>query len=104
MSAHTPGPWSFLEGEDGDTPTSGPLTITGGNLDDLANVYSRDDATVSVPFEQAIANAALIASAPELLDALKGVVAVADRDTPEFRAARAAIAKAERSPLPGDAS
>lgn len=30
-----------------------------------------------------------------MLEALKGVVAVADRDTPEFARARAAIAKAE---------
>jgi len=71
MAQHTPGPWSFLEGEDDETPTSGPLTICDrANLDDLANVYSRDDATVSVPFEEAIANARLIAAAPDLLDAL----------------------------------
>lgn len=37
----------------------------------------------------------LIKAASDLLAALRGVVAVADRDTVEFRAARAAIAKAE---------
>lgn len=41
------------------------------------------------------ANAALICAAPDLLEALKGVVRVADRATDEFDAARAAIAKAE---------
>jgi hypothetical protein len=41
------------------------------------------------------ANAQLIAAAPDLLDALKGVVRVADRATVEFDAARAAIIKAE---------
>ena len=41
------------------------------------------------------ANARLITAAPELLAALKGAVAVADRRTDEFDAARAAIAKAE---------
>jgi hypothetical protein len=41
------------------------------------------------------ANARLIAAAPELLEALKGVLRVADRKTDEFDAARAAIAKAE---------
>ena len=40
------------------------------------------------------ANARLIAAAPDLLEALKGVVAVADRKTDEFDRAKAAIAKA----------
>lgn len=37
----------------------------------------------------------LTAAAPDLLEALKGVVRVADRRTVEFDAARAAIARAE---------
>ena len=41
------------------------------------------------------ANARLMSAAPELLEALKAVVAVADRDTDVFNAARQAIAKAE---------
>lgn len=41
-----------------------------------------------------LANARLIAAAPELLEALRGVVRVADRATVEFDAARAAIKKA----------
>jgi hypothetical protein len=40
------------------------------------------------------ANARLIAAAPELLEALRGVLRVADRNTDEFNAARAALAKA----------
>jgi len=40
------------------------------------------------------ADMGLIAAAPDLLAALIGVVAVADRSTVEFDAARAAIAKA----------
>lgn len=40
-------------------------------------------------------NARLVAAAPDLLDALKAVVAIADRKTVEFDRARAAIAKAE---------
>ena len=39
-------------------------------------------------------NARLIAASPDLLEALQGVVRVADRATVEFDAARAAIAKA----------
>lgn len=42
-----------------------------------------------------LANARLIAAGPELLQALKEVVAIADRRTVEFDRARAAIAKAE---------
>jgi len=38
--------------------------------------------------------AKLFAAAPELLSALQGVIRVADRDTDEFIAARAAVAKA----------
>lgn len=44
--------------------------------------------------EQWEANARLIAAAPDLLEALIGVVRVADRATDEFDAARAAIRKA----------
>ena len=46
---------------------------------------------VAVQLEQ---YARLIAAAPELLEALEGVLRVADRKTDEFDAARAAIAKA----------
>ena len=45
------------------------------------------------------ANARLIAAAPDLIAALKGVLRVADRATDEFDAARAAIAKAEGNPV-----
>lgn len=40
------------------------------------------------------ANARLIAAAPDLLSALQAVIRVADRDTDEFIAARAAVVKA----------
>lgn len=40
------------------------------------------------------ANVTLMAAASDLLEALKGVVRIADRKTVEFDAARAAIAKA----------
>lgn len=43
----------------------------------------------------ALANAKLLNAAPDLLEALRGVLRVADRKTDEFDAARAAIAKAE---------
>lgn len=43
------------------------------------------------------ATAGLVAAAPELLEALRGVLRVADRATVEFVAARAAIIKATGS-------
>ena len=42
-------------------------------------------------------HARLMAAAPELLEALRGVIRVADRATDEFDAARRAIAKATGS-------
>ena len=73
---HTPGPWTFLEQEDTESVgnAGGPLTICGPANDDLANVYSSDDSTVSIPREQAIANAHLISAAPEMLAALESMV------------------------------
>lgn len=73
MSGHTPGPWTFLEGgrteEDGNA--GHPLTICGPDGDDLANVYSRDDATVNISREEAIANARLMTAGPAMLEALE---------------------------------
>lgn len=45
--------------------------------------------------ERKAARYRLEVAAPDLLEALKGVLRVADRKTAEFDAARAAIAKAE---------
>ena len=78
MNTHTPGPWK-IRAEEADEEywvtedhyTVGPAKI----------VYKIEDAR-------------LIAAAPELLEALKGVLRVADRKTDEFDAARAAINKA----------
>jgi hypothetical protein len=83
---HTPGPWGF-----------NPKT---------REIYEDDSEGVRVPIaivgdylitseEQMAADGYLMASSPQLLSALKAVVAVADRETPEFIAARALIAKAE---------
>ena len=77
---HTPGPWvGFLD--QGHLVAIMPAGRPG-------NVCQ-----FSVPPTDADAH--LIEAAPELLAALKVVVAIADRRTDEFDAARAAIAKAE---------
>lgn len=76
MSRHTAAPWTFLEEDTSEfgSNASMPLTICGPNHDDLASVYSSADATVNVSRAEAIANARLIASAPNLLECLKAFV------------------------------
>jgi hypothetical protein len=84
MSKHTPGPWEIDRGW---------------------HLYERDRyykivAGWDYPHGFSLsafmneADACLIAAAPDLLEALKAVLAVADRKTVEFDMARAAIAKA----------
>jgi len=75
---HTPGPWTVGEG----TGYRNQIAIE----PTIGCVYGAG--------ENVKANARLVAAAPDLLEALKGVVRVADRKTVEFDAARAAIAKA----------
>lgn len=73
MSAqHTPGPWRYLEDHDGDN-AGRPLTVCDAANNDLANVYSQDDATVDISRGEAIANARLIAAAPDGLALAKGL-------------------------------
>lgn len=92
MSAqkHTPGPWvigdGYIEWYHNDDYSGAPDAIVGPNGE---CVVGSSEWTHLNPHD-----ARLIAAAPDLLAALKAVVAVADRDTEEFNAARAAIAKA----------
>lgn len=101
MGKHTPGPWRV---EDRRNAALKNIRIVAGDhkVGEVSDVHQRDyqgsfrgdheaaDALDAV----GLANARLIAAAPELLEALKGVVRVADRATNEFDAARTAIAKA----------
>jgi hypothetical protein len=91
MSAaqHTPGPWA--------------ISPEKCHYGDIATVYNTTEGWVSIHAPSwvnigdqkvAMANARLISAAPDLLEALKGVLRVADRATVEFDAASAAIAKA----------
>lgn len=83
MNTHTPGPWRYeinpdctefrVRAQEGD--------VLGGCGCCGSPWCGEEDAR-------------LIAAAPELLEALKGVLRVADRKTDEFDAARAAINKA----------
>src|SRR5271154_2580230 len=69
---HTPGPLEFLELGRTEEPHNRckPLTICEGreNGDDIANLYSSDDATVSTTREQAIGKARLLAAAYNAFD------------------------------------
>jgi hypothetical protein len=96
---HTAGPWmrggfnEWFPSSDGESCTITWMNIgKAGEPAPVAILVSTetDDATPELA-----ANAHLITAAPDMLAALKGVVAVADRKTNEFDAARAAIAKAE---------
>lgn len=90
MSGHTPGPWIF------DNDWRRWPTVFGSDGIKVA-IIEKDKTIDSFVYElpERFANARLIAAAPDMLAALKDVVAVADRKTDEFDRARAAIAKAE---------
>jgi hypothetical protein len=86
MARHTSGDWRLTGNANG-----------GFSIEDERGrvLCQRSDWTTNEP--ESAANGRLIAAAPDLLAALKGVMRVADRATDEFDAARAAIAKAEQS-------
>lgn len=92
MSKHTPGPWE----------TNRFHAILGGTEIQYVNGSGRPQVALACVVEEGSqeANARLISAAPELLEALRGVLRVADRATDEFDAARAAIAKATAEETP----
>lgn len=96
MSNHTPGPWRVLSTRE--TRVGGPRITAEGSTPfrsvAIADVWGNEDET--------LANARLIAAAPELLEAIKLCVATLDgnfgpnhRNAPAIDAAVAVIAKAE---------
>lgn len=89
-AAFTPGPWMAA---------ARPSSIVGWPV--VARPHGKSICSVSwlpglpaAAEAEVRANARLISAAPDLLKALIGVVAVADRQTDEFDAARAAVARA----------
>jgi hypothetical protein len=70
------GPFTFDEPEDDDL---GPWTIGDAAHNDVANIYSDENATVEITREASIATARLFAAAPDLLMQLENVVAAWNR-------------------------
>jgi hypothetical protein len=103
--AHTPGPWHcHYLGEIAEQDVDGCLAtgITTASIDEYNKEGDRGDLIAWVPHDRnEEANAALIAAAPELLAALKEMVAMVEAEysgfdaVPEWQAATAAINKAE---------
>ena len=89
-AAHTPGPWVAVSSipEEGVNCWWVFARRPGGAMHEVGCVNG-PQGSMTEP------DALLVAAAPDLLAALKGVVAISDSAIPEFVAARAAIAKAE---------
>lgn len=101
MSAHTPGPWSLetVATSCGSCHKIGPFPGSGHRPEVHACVYAdgvRIGIDDSMPVAQELlANARLIAAAPDLLDAVRYAIDNPDFDSAEFdRLARIAVAKA----------
>lgn len=99
---HTPGPWEVSEQEDGSDAIKSKTRF----------IIIPDQGICGATVSEAVANARLIAAAPDMLAALIAIMAAIDADetsgrkleglTPEMSkariAARTVIAKAERAP------
>lgn len=92
MSRHTPGPWDFSwKIQPNGCPTVGHKGLM---VCMVAHSAKQEDQR-----ETALANAALISAAPDLLEALQALKKLYETDKgcrslPEYQSARAAIAKA----------
>ena len=93
---HTPGPWRIIPIEDNKRTHQGALHIFPTEGSPVASVRS---VNVRHPRPQAVADAQLIAAAPDLLAALKDAIELFGVSNPDQNSwqhvAAAAIAKAE---------
>ena len=102
-SKHTPAPWRaiFTDDEEWHGVENTDIEHAGGLI---AKVYGTDEfpcvEATDFIWGDMCAKDWIFAAAPELLEALRGVLRVADRATDEFDAARAAIAKATEEHQP----
>ena len=100
MSSFTPGPWSVPHFARPDVGCECKYVLTDTCMGAVCAVYASGDDSIeggdNPPFDEAVANAHLIASAPDLLEALKYVMsAQGEQLTDAFDQAHKAIAKAE---------
>ncbi len=104
-SKHTPGPWHFEPADEWRSNSTGEFyqfsrfDISSGDVDPNANDYYRIGSVSNVNNSpRNLANAKLIAAAPELLEALRLLTRRALIDggvnDPEYQVGKAAIAKA----------
>jgi hypothetical protein len=75
MSKHTPGPW-FVEQFDGDLKGDKPISVF-GKARETACCKQLPSMFANTPDQEALANARLIAAAPDLLAAAKIGIAIA---------------------------
>lgn len=80
MSGHTPGPWSVPDFARPETNCECGYVLTDGYFGAVATVHASGDGEMRLTgdnpkFDEACANARLIASAPELLDACRAAEA-----------------------------
>jgi hypothetical protein len=87
---HTPGPWAVLI----DNDTIDIVSNAGTQSIPVADMMFDEVQTFAPVIDEAIANARLIASAPDLLEALIELADVSDDNLEEKIFARAVIAKA----------
>lgn len=85
---YTSGPWKAKDQGEGPRGKSLGICISGGN--GLPVFFLPRGKP-----EEGMANALLVAAAPDLLEALKGILTITDRNHVVWEKARAAIAKAE---------
>jgi hypothetical protein len=78
---HTPGPWRFID----DHPSRACLKVLAGDSEDLASLYfapsdlnEPDEDGIWRGDDERVANARLMAAAPELLAALRGALKALD--------------------------
>ena len=91
MLKHTAGPWEVVPSNEGKVPgTQPPPAIRKAGTDDWVAYLGGG----SIHFQNAEANAHLIAAAPEMLDALRSVL---ERDPEAFSHVRAALKQATGS-------
>jgi hypothetical protein len=89
MIGHTPGPWIALPHEPDDDGFIIQPIQSKSTMAIIGEVYG------GTMLPESAANGRVIAAAPELLDSLREIVLLTDRDTDIWNKARAAIAKAE---------